>query len=160
MILRHAKGAREFLRIATANGFHVESEDSFGLKLAGPNSVLIFTVLASKGADEIFTLSIKEGEQSVQTLVNNGKLRSKIATLRHDENEGVQRQEKTQRRSSAKDTNPLRLAVLANDIEAVKSFLEAGWSDNTEIDIDSLASLAVESGRENIATLIKEWPTK
>lgn len=78
LMLRHAAGAREFLRLATQNGFSVQSEDNFGLRLAGPSSELIFTVLASRGEDEIFTLSIKEGNEPVQTLVDEGRLRPRV----------------------------------------------------------------------------------
>ena len=160
LILRHAQGAREFLRIATENGFSVQSEDSFGLKLAGPNSVLIFTVLSSKGANEIFTLSIKEGTQAVETLVNEGKLRPKKVMLRLDENESAQPKIEAPRVCSTEGTNPLRLAVLANDIEAVRIFLEAGWGTSAENENVSLVSLAEENGYDNVATLIKEWSPK
>lgn len=73
-LLRQTHSARDFVTKATRNRFTVVHEGPRGIEMIGPDSKLILTVLASHGADTIFTLSIKQGSKPAETLVDNCKL--------------------------------------------------------------------------------------
>lgn len=155
-MLRHCDGARGFVRLASTYGFSVEGEDAFGVAMSGPNSKLRFTVLASRGADTIHTLSIKEGESAVQTLVDNGELAARVAILKLDEPETElpMREPKPQ---PTNDNNPLVLAVHAGDLDAVKAFLAQGWSTSAPYKDGSLIRYANDNQLHDIAAALDDW---
>ena len=72
LIQRH--GARAFVEKARKMGFTVVGEDQMGLTMQGNNCRFILTVLASKGRDKIFTLSFKQDNLPVVTLVDEGRI--------------------------------------------------------------------------------------
>lgn len=72
LIERH--GARAFVEKAMKMGFTVVGEDHMGLTMQGKNSRFIITVLASRGRDKIFTLSFKQDNLPVVTLVDEGRI--------------------------------------------------------------------------------------
>ncbi len=73
-LLRQSLNAREFVARAVESEFTIIGEGPTGLEMRGRNSRLILTVLASYGANTIFTLSIKQGGEPVVSLVDNCKL--------------------------------------------------------------------------------------
>ena len=74
-MLRNAAGARDFVAKAQRAGFGTVKEDFLGLHLSRGDCNLILVILASRGPDSIWALSMTTGKGSgIVNLVDEGRL--------------------------------------------------------------------------------------
>ena len=73
-LLKRSDGARDFTqKIMDTDGFEIQDEGPMGITVQGRNCKFIFSVLASHGEDNIFSLAYKEGDNPVIALIDEGK---------------------------------------------------------------------------------------
>ena len=74
-MLKESSGALDFVKRAKEAGFRVTEVAAYGTTIEGFDCMLMMSVLASKGKDKIWCLTVKKGNDPSINLIDEGSFR-------------------------------------------------------------------------------------